>query len=241
MIKKISFAFLLLTASIGTQAKTVWSDYSVSYLNGSDYEVGDNEKQIWTIEYASGTTWGDHFMFFDRLESDDGTFETYGEFTPRFKVSEFSAGIFKNLYFAPSVEMGPSNNYLWGISTDVAIVHFKFIKLSFYARDNGNGDGSFQTTLAWAVPIGPLVYDGFIDYATGADNVDIGGGVLVDRETQMNFTSQLKYDLAPHFNLENKLYVGIEYVFWNNKFGIKDSPTFKTDERNANLLIKYHF
>ena len=240
MVRKLLPLMLLSALSSPIQAKTIWSDYSLTYLNGSDYEVGDNKKQVWTFEYVNGSTWGDTFMFFDRLESDDGSFETYGEFSPRIKLTEFDVGFFKNLYFAPSVEMGPTNNYLWGVSTDVVVPHFKFMKLSFYARDNGNGDGSFQTTLSWAVPIGPFVYDGFIDYATGADNVNVGG-VLVDRETQMNFTSQLKYDLAPHFNLDTRLYVGIEYVFWNNKFGIKDTPAFKTDERNANLLVKYHF
>ena len=241
MVKIFLSTVLLMAVSFNSHAKTLWSDYSLSYLNGSDYEVGDNKKQVWTIEYVSGTSWGDHFMFFDRLESDDGSFETYGEFSPRIRVSDASFGFFENIYLAPSVEMGPSNNYLWGIGTDVKVPHFTFMKLSFYIRDNGNGDNSFQTTLSWGVPLGPFYYDGFIDWATGADNVDVGGGIFVDNETQMNFTSQLKYDLGPHLNLKTKLFVGIEYVFWNNKFGIKDTPEFKTNERNANLLVKYHF
>jgi hypothetical protein len=90
---------------------------------------------------------------------------------------------------------------------------------------------SFQTTLVWGLPLGPLYYDGFLDYATGYD-ADAGFKV----ETSMNLTSQLKYDIAPHIGYDSKFFVGIEYVFWNNKFGIDG-----IDERNVNLLAKFHF
>jgi len=35
---------------------------------------------------------------------------------------------------------------------------------------------------------------------------------------------------------DNKLYVGVEYVMWTNKFHVDG-----VDEENANLLIKAHF
>jgi len=70
-----------------------------------------------------------------------------------------------------------------------------------------------------------------MDYATGVDNTAYG-----DTEAQMNFTSQLKFNLASMLNLDTKLYVGVEYAYWNNKFGIEGA-----DERNVNLLVKYHF
>jgi len=48
---------------------------------------------------------------------------------------------------------------------------------------------------------------------------------------------------------KNKLYLGVEYVYWDNKFGIRDgSLLFKgakrcwdSDERNLNVLVQYHF
>jgi nucleoside-specific outer membrane channel protein Tsx len=98
--------------------------------------------------------------------------------------------------------------------------------VNFYHRNNDQGDNNYQTTLVWGLPLGPLYYDGFIDYATSNDN----------KSTSMNFTSQLKYDLAPFLGISSKLYLGLEYVYWQNKFGIDG-----VDEKNANLLVKYHF
>lgn len=231
MIKKLLSALTLAAAATSVNAKTLWSDYSVTYLNGSNYLVGDSDRQVVTFEYASGTTWGDHFMFIDRLESNNGDLETYGEFTPRIRLKALD-GFVKNIYFAPSIEMSKfATNYLIGFGTDLAIPSFKYFHLNAYLRNNDNADNSFQTTLSWGVPIGPFYYDGFVDYATGHDR-DNG----TKAETQMNFTSQFKYDIAPHIGYDSKFFVGVEYVFWNNKFGIDGM-----DERNVNLLAKFHF
>ncbi|MBL4822922.1 MAG: nucleoside-binding protein [Colwellia sp.] len=230
MFKPLLITILCLS-SITAQAKTVWSDFSLTYLNGSNYEVGDKDREVVTFEYASGTTWGDTFMFFDRLESSNGDVETYGEFSPRFKIKDFADNVIKSVYFAPSVELGPETNYLVGVGLDLDISYFDYFQLNTYFRNNGNGDNSEQLTLVWGLPIGPLYYDGFMDYATGVDNTMFG-----DTEAQMNFTSQLKYNLSSLLDLDTKLFVGIEYAYWNNKFGIKN-----VDEKNVNLLMKYHF
>lgn len=231
MIKKLILASSLLF-SVSPQAKTVWSDFSLTYLQGSNYEVGDSNRDVMTFEYVSGTTWGDTFLFFDRLESDNGDTETYGEFSPRIKFSEYSNSVLSGIYFAPSVEIGQGfTNYLAGISTDISVPGFNYVKATAFARDNQNGDNSFQLTLVWGLPVGPLYYDGFIDYATSVKNTAFG-----DTEATMNFTSQLKYDVSNHLGLKSKMMLGIEYVYWNNKYGIKD-----VNERNLNLLLKYHF
>lgn len=230
MVKHFLVAATLLASISSVSAKTIWSDFSVTGLTGSDYELGDNSREVLSFEHTAGTTWGDSFMFFDRLTSSDGSVETYGEFTARIKLTEFD-GVFKNLYVVPSMEMGPGNNYLLGLGTDINTSIFDFATLTLFARDNNDGDASMQATFVWGMPVGPLYYDGFIDLATGVDNTQFG-----DTEMQMNFTSQLKYDLGPMFQLENKLFVGIEYVFWNNKFGVDG-----IDERNMNLLVKMHF
>lgn len=216
-------AFILF--STPAMAKTKWSDFSLSYLNGSDYEVGDKKREVISFEYANGSTWGDTFMFFDRLMSDNGDVETYGEYNSRIHVKKLN-GFIKNVYVAGTLEMGPGNNYLMGIGTDLNVPYFKFFQLNLFHRNNAFGGNNYQATVVWSVPVGPLTYTGFMDYATEYD----------DNAASMNLTSQLGYDFAPALNMKNKFIVGIEYVYWNNKFGI-DS----IDERNANLLIKYHF
>lgn len=233
---KLYLAIGLLAITSFAQAKTVWSDFSVSLLKGSDYEVGDNDRKVMTFEYTSGNSWGGQFLFIDRLESSNGDNETYGEWSPKIKISEFDAGFIKNAYLAGTVEMGAFSgasgftnsftNYLVGFGTDLNIPNFSYASLSLYHRNNDQGDNGYQATVVWGLPIGPLFYDGFMDLATSTDT----------NETSMNLTSQLKYDIAPHVGLDSKLYLGIEYVYWQNKFGIDG-----VDEKNVNLLVKYHF
>jgi nucleoside-specific outer membrane channel protein Tsx len=193
--------------------------------------VGDKDREVVTFEYANGTTWGNTFMFFERIKSSNGDIETYGEFSPRIKIWSDSDNFIKSVYFAPSVEFGLENNYLVGIGLDLDIKFFDYFQLNAFLRNNYSGDRSEQITLVWGVPLGALYYDGFIDYATGIENTANG-----DTKTQMNFTSQLKYNLASILDLDTKLYVGIEYTYWINKFGING-----VDENNVNLLVKYHF
>jgi nucleoside-specific outer membrane channel protein Tsx len=183
------------------------------------------------LEYVNGTTWGDTFMFFDRLKSSNGDVETYGEFSPRIKIKDYSDSFIKSVFFAPSVEFGPGTNYLVGVGLDLDIKFFDYFQVNTYLRNNDDGDRSEQVTLVWGIPLGPLYYDGFMDYATDVDNTVNG-----DIKTQMNFTSQLKYNLASILDLDTKLYVGVEYAYWVNKFGIDG-----IDENNVNLLVKYHF
>ena len=38
-----------------------------------------------------------------------------------------------------------------------------------------------------------------------------------------------------------KLYVGIEYDYWSNKYGIEDSGAFNTDNNVVNFIVKAHY
>ena len=219
---------LTIFIAIPVTAETIWSDFSVSLLKGGNYEVGDSDRVVATFEHAAGLSWGDSFLFVDRLESNNGDTETYGEWSPRLKLSNTQIGILEHIYLSGTVEFGEGfTHYLAGVGTNVTISGFDFFKVSIYYRNNdGNQDNGEQITLSWGVPVGPLYYDGFIDFTPSTS----------DAETTMNFTSQLKYDLGSHFSIKNKLYVGIEYAHWDNKFGIDG-----VNERNVNALIKYHF
>ncbi len=227
---------LLIFTSTTTFAKTLWSDFSLSYLQGNNYEVGDSKRKVLTFEHTTATSWGDSFLFIDHIRSNNDDVETYGEWAPRIKISDFDHQIVKGIYAAGTIEMntfasadnfGASfTNYLLGVGTDLNIPGFDFFKMNVYYRANEYGDNNYQTTLVWGLPLGPLYYDGFADITSSTDDSSAG----------MNITSQLKYDVAPHIGLSSKLYLGVEYTYWINKFGIDD-----LDENNVNLLVKYHF
>lgn len=220
--------FVLSTiASFCSIAETLWSDTSATLLRGNHYKVGDNTRNVFTFEHAAGYNWGDSFLFIDRLHSANGDKETYVEIAPRFQISTFKNNTFENIYIATTAEIGDNfTHYLLGLGTKINMPNFDFFNINIYHRNNDSTKNTQQITLNWALPISALTYDGFIDYvlAKGSDNSSI------------NFTSQLKYNLAKHLKLKTKLFVGVEYVYWQNKFGISG-----IDEKNMNLLVKYHF
>ncbi|GHE86562.1 outer membrane protein OmpK [Thalassotalea profundi] len=225
-MKVLVFAILSI-CSFNNYAKTLWSDFSATLLKGNNYEVGDNERTVFTFEHAAGYSWGDSFIFVDRLQSANGNKETYAEISPRFQISEYKNSFLNNFYIATTAEIGDGfTHYLIGVGTNLKVPHFKYLNLNFYHRNNDSGDNGKQLTATWALPIGSLIYDGFIDYVPSND----------DASTSVNFTSQLKYNIADMLKLETKLYLGIEYVYWHNKYGIDG-----INEKNMNLLVKYHF
>lgn len=230
-MKKLMYLGLL---ALPAQADVLWSDFSLSYLNGSHYEVGDTDREVATFEYVTGTSWGGMFMFIDRLHSDNGDKETYGEFSPKFTLLEFDQSSWvKSISAASTIEIGEDfTHYLYGVGAGFKPVGFNYLNVDLYRRNNDSGKDNWQTTITWAVPFevasSEWLFDGFLDWSSAIGEQGTAAS--------MNWTSQLKWNLAPYVGLKSPLYVGMEYVFWNNKFGIQG-----VDERNANLLLKWHF
>lgn len=231
MKKRYALTFLLLS-SVSVQAEQYWSDTSLTYLNGSDYEAGDPDRQVLTLEYAAGYSWGKLFSFADRLESDNGDAETYIEVSPEVYVFNFQDNLVKNISASATAEIGDGfTHYLYGMGIAFDVPGFQYLELDAYKRNNDGLPNNYQLTTTWALPFSignsQWLFDGFLDYASGISGVG---------PANLNMTSQLKWNLAPYFDLSAPLYVGIEYVYWRNKYYI-DGLT----EKNPNLLIKWHF
>ncbi len=203
-------------------------DFSLTYLNGSNYELGDPDREVLTFEHKGEFDWGDSFIYIDRFRSNNGDTETYAEISPRLNIAEFP---YNHRFMAASVattwEAGDGfDNYLIGLGTDWQASGFDYLRLNFYRRNNQHFASNYQVTARWGVPLGNLYYDGFIDWSSTSDG----------HQAEVNFTSQLKYDFSTIAGFDKPLYVGMEIVLWNNKFGIAD-----VDERNLNFLVKVHF
>lgn len=244
-MKKYIPALLLSTAYMASaQAEMLWQNTSISLLSGDQYEIDDQKRNVVTLEHASGHSWGDNFFFMDRFRDADGDVATYAELGPRFSLGKlsgksFAAGPLQDVLIASQWEMsGIADNYLFGIGTNFDLTGFKYFQINLYERFNDNGamHNNQQLTLAWALPINlagqDFMFDGFMDYTNSP-----GKGY----SSSMNLTPQLKWNISSYLQQKSPVYVGIEYVYWNNKYNISDSSALTTNERNLNWLFKMHF
>lgn len=100
----------------------------------------------------------------------------------------------------------------------------------------------WQITPAWSYTLAlgnsDLVIDGFMDWVV--DNDD-------SYHANLHFNPQIKYDLAKAMGWGKRFYVGVEYDYWSNKYGIDDDSFLAdeilggTDQSAISLLLKGHF
>lgn len=240
-MKKLLLALIVALTPTLVSAEVYWQDFSITYLRGNDYKVEHNQKSVLTFEHAAATSWGDSFFFMDHLMANDGQVENYAEWSPRISLSkmtgyDFGEGVVKDVLFASNLEMSQhETNILNGIGFDLNIPGFQYIQANIYHRQNDNRENGWQFTTVWAAPfkVGgrQILYDGFLDWISATK----------ESQPSLNMTSQLKVLVSDLIGVSGKAYIGVEYVYWLNKYGIKDSPNLRTNESNLNLLIKYHF
>jgi nucleoside-specific outer membrane channel protein Tsx len=243
-LKTIASLILIPTMALSAttvSAKQFWSDYSITALTGSDYlnpfTGATDDRNVVTIEHASGHTWGSTFFFMDRLTNPD---DLYGEINLNPTLYKMDGdGFVKEIFLGLQAEFGSGetnqNNFLYGVGASLNVPYFKYFNVAYYRRNQDSigidrGDNN-QVTVTWRVDEGNVRYDGFLDIVDEADNM-FGGS-----ESGYNFTSQLKYNVGPMMGVDSgRLDVGVEYIYWKNKFGV-DGQT----ENNINLLAKWHF
>lgn len=236
-----------------------WQDNSLTYLNGIDFKVDPPKQQTVTFEHASGWSFGDLFIFVDGIKynteatngaGDGHTF--YGEISPRLSLgkisgADLSLGPVKDVLLAATYEFGEDDveSYLLGPAVDLNIPGFDYFQLNTYLRTTDgrrDGDNVWQITPVWSytIPVGDsdLVIDGFMDWVV--DNDD-------SYHANLHFNPQIKYDLAKAMGWGKRFYVGVEYDYWSDKYGIDDNGFVGseilggTDQSAISLLAKAHF
>lgn len=232
-----------------------WQTSSLSYLNGRDYAVDPSNQQTLTLEHANGWKYGDTFAFIDitafngEPHPENGGTTYYGEFAPRFSLGKtlgrrVGAGAVTDVLLATGYEFGEADveSLLVGAGIDLDVPGLKYLQLNAYRRLPRNGGGNqwqFTPVWAWSMPVGrsDLLVDGFIDWV-----VDNSG----TRHAHLHVNPQVKYDLGKALGgSAETLYVGVEYDYWKNKYGIAQrGPLGRalggTDQNTASLLIKVH-
>ncbi len=228
-----------------------WSQTSMSILRGHTFELGDNDVTEVTFENASAFKYGDLFMWFEVTDTQQGTDNTnsaayYGEFSPRLslgKIFKFqnSDRFIQDVLIANTFEFGRSSSgvsraRLYGIGFDLKIPYAAFFQANFYIKDNPDREGTtFQTTLAYMFPVSfgerlSFQYAAYVDIIHGSE----GDG----SEYTAPFAhtgQQFLYDLGANWGEKNKFFIGIEYQWWDRKYGIP-APSGPIEN-----VIKYMF
>ena len=240
IIPGLSIALILVLAMAGSALAAQWSSTSMSFLKGSGYDVTSSEDAtIMTLEHASGWEYGDNFLFIDFFQPFDVDTSIYGEWHPRVSFGKLTD---KKLAFGPvtdvllagEINLGYHKRvYLYGVGLNLNIPKFDFFALNIFLRDDMDfeGESTFQISPSWRIPfhIGKARFEcgGFLDYS-GAE----GEG----REAQLLFVPQVLLDVGNFKGAPKRIYAGIEYQYWQNKYGL--------DGREDNLvqaMVKWFF
>lgn len=209
-----------------------WTASDVQLLYGGDFEFGPDSRTTVTVEHAHGWQYGTNFFFVDIYDNGGSGPEVYAEVYAYFSLNKITGW---NWSFGPIKDvslMGGLNisnvpeqrnfkAYLFGASLDFANPYFDYLQLDItaYKDDAISGRYGIQFTPVWSMPftIGPAKFKfrGFIDFRDGNTNTS--------NNFQMLAQPQLLFDVGHAVNWKSdSVYIGSEYSYWHNKFGIED-------------------
>lgn len=246
---------MLLASSVAIADDFVqWHNTDITALYGDDYVVDSDEQATVTFSHVHGNKVGDFFMFVDNIHylGSDTDDSVYGEISPRFSAAkifntDFSGGFLQDVLLTTTYEFGDvaEETLLYGLAADVKVPGFDFLQLNLYRRHAIDSDVNFsegyQFTPVWQMtfPLGQseVVFDGFIDWVFDVDDSS-------KYKTNLHFNPQIKYDLGMAIwgaSKKGKLYAGIEYDYWSNKYGIHSNVPFDVDQSTFSWIVRYHF
>ena len=242
---------LTLCLSPVSLAEALWRDFSGAYVAGSGFTLDPDQQQTLSFEYASGYRWGDTFTYLDTtfFRGDERSYSLFGETAARWSLTDSDEGRSNrgvtDVLVAASLEFGSGTveTFTLGPSVDLNVPGFDYLHLGLMRRESltrsgfNNSDGwQFVPTWSLTIPVGrsEWVIDGFAKWIFATDHSDY--------HPNFQFNPQIKYNIGKHLSVVNKrMYLGIEYYYWSNKYGVKSSPGVNSDQHAVSFLAKYHF
>ncbi len=208
-----------------------WASSNIQVLYGGDFEFGDSDRTTFTVEHANGWKYGQNFFFVDVADRNDIGVEIYAEVYSYLSFNKLSGnnsslGPIKDisLFAGLNISNKPENDqfkaYLAGFSFDLANEYFDYLQLDIavYKSDDVNNKYGLQVTPVWSYPFAigsaKFKFRGFTDFRTSNTNNSGNFHILAQPQVLLDIgnLAGLKSD---------SVYIGTEYSYWHNKFGIK--------------------
>jgi len=141
--------------------------------------------------------------------------------------------------FSSEFGKGDVGSFLMGAGFDLNLPGFNYFSINIYKRfiEKDRDGETIQITPSWGMSQtvwgSKMTFEGYIDWNINSDG---------DYHSNLHFNPRLKYDLGNLLNIkQDKARFGVEYSYWKNKYGIKDSSFFDTDESALSVFLNYQF
>jgi nucleoside-specific outer membrane channel protein Tsx len=229
----------------------LWSDLSATYVAGNGFTLDPEKQQTVTLEHAAGYGWGDTFTYLDTtfFRGDERAYSFFGETAARWSLADSdqdrSNQAVTDMLISVSLEFGSGTveTFTLGPSVDLNVPAFDYLHLGLMRRQSLNRSGfnnsdGWQLVPTWSltIPAGrsEWVIDGFAKWIFATDHSDY--------HANFQFNPQIKYNVGKHLsNPDRRVYLGVEYYYWSNKYGVKSSPELDSDQHAVSFIAKYHF
>lgn len=208
-----------------------WTSNDIQLLYGDSFRLGDNERTTVTLEHSDGWQYGTNYFFVDIADRNDIGVQIYAELYSYLSMNKLSGynwsfGPVKDVFVSGGLNISnkPENDnfqaYLFGLGIDLYNSLFDYLQLGMFAykADDINRKIGIQITPVWSLPFEiaemKFKFRGFADFSTGNTNPSNNFHILAQ--------PQLLLDIGDLIGLaSDQVYVGTEYSYWHNKFGIK--------------------
>lgn len=238
---------LALVAGLQQAQAVEWSDTSIGYRYGTDfqepYNGQDIKKNIINLTYANGYKYGSNFFNVDLLNSDgtdSNAQEAYVVYRHTLDLGRVTGKDFK---FGPVRGLGLTAGFDWNTKNDPGYSSRKrmlvvgptlsmdvpgFLTVSLFALSESNQpvgitkrytyDTHAMLNLAWGIPIGSTGLS-FEGYMNyiASKGTNEFGGPTAP---ETNIDAAVMYDVGtPMGWSKNAFRIGVGYQYWRNKFG----------------------